>query len=86
MQLNIMGDHLFHKKDPQKRHKYGYSEGQDIGNRRAQRVSFKTYVKQLEEDLLEIELQQELEEQAKEDQLLLDGTDADDADEADDMT
>lgn len=79
-----MGDHLFHKKDPQKRHKYGYSEGQDIGNRRAQRVSFKTYVKQLEEDLLDIEFQQELEEQAREEQQLLNA--ANDEDGADTMT
>lgn len=70
-----MGDHLFHKKDPQKRHKYGYSEGQDIGNQRLQRVSFKSYVKQLEEDLLEDELQQELDEEAKE-ELLDDGDDS----------
>lgn len=46
-----MGDHIFKKKDPTKHHKFGFSEGQDIDLQRKRRVSFKTYMKQLEEEL-----------------------------------
>ena len=51
-----MGDHIDHKKNPQKRHKKTFGENQDVGVKRRQRVSFKAYVNQLEEDLLEQEL------------------------------
>lgn len=55
-----MGEHVNTKKDPLKRHKRGFSEGQDIATKRKQRVTFKHYMQELEEELLEQELQQEL--------------------------
>ena len=54
-----MGDHIFKKKDPTKHHKPGFSEGQDTDLQRKRRVSFKTYVKQLEEELLDLELEED---------------------------
>jgi hypothetical protein len=54
-----MGDHIFKKKDPTKHHKLGFSEGQDIDLQRKRRVSFKTYVKQLEEELLSLEIDED---------------------------
>jgi hypothetical protein len=49
-----MGNHVNTKKNPNKRHKRGFREGENL--ERMQRVSFKNYVKQLEEELLEEEL------------------------------
>ena len=51
-----MGDHVNTKKDGTKRHNRGFSEGQDLQSQRMRRVSFKTYMKQLEEDLLDEDL------------------------------
>lgn len=56
-----MGDHVNTKKDTKKHHKRGFAESADINLQRARRVTFKHYVQQLEEDLLEQELE-ELEE------------------------
>jgi len=51
-----MGDHLKNnRKDGSKHHKRGYSESVDLMNQRARRVSFKKYVEQLEEELLDAE-------------------------------
>jgi hypothetical protein len=52
-----MGDHINTKKDPHKRQKRRFSEGQDPMSQRKQRVSFKSYIQHLEEDLLEEEFQ-----------------------------
>jgi hypothetical protein len=52
-----MGNHVNTKKNPNKRHKRGFREGENL--ERMQRVSFKNYVKQLEEELLEEELLEE---------------------------
>lgn len=51
-----MGDHIFNKKDPNKHHKKVFGENQDIGAKRRQKVSFKAYMQQIEEDLLADEL------------------------------
>lgn len=51
-----MGDHVNTKKDTTKHHKAGFSEGRDVRLERARRTSFKTYVQNLEEDLLEQEM------------------------------
>lgn len=51
-----MGDHVNTKKDTSKHHKAGFSEGRDVRLERARRTSFKTYVQNLEEELLEDEL------------------------------
>lgn len=51
-----MGDHVNTKKNTAKRHKAGFSEGQDIAVQRRNRVSFKSYLNDLEDDLLEQEL------------------------------
>lgn len=51
-----MGDHVNTKKDPSKHHKRGFAESRDIRIERARRVTFKKYVEQLEEDLLDYEL------------------------------
>ncbi len=48
-----MGDHVNTKKDTAKRHKRGFAESRYIVNERARRVTFKKYVEQLEQDLLE---------------------------------
>lgn len=48
-----MGDHLNTKKDPSKHHARGFSEAQDLRLARARRVTFKQYVHQLEDDLLD---------------------------------
>jgi hypothetical protein len=50
-----MGNHVNTKKNPNKRHKRGFREGEQL--ERMQRVSFKNYVQQLEEELLEQELE-----------------------------
>lgn len=52
-----MGDHVNTKKDTSKHHKRGFVESRDIRIERARRVTFKKYVEQLEEDLLEEELE-----------------------------
>lgn len=52
-----MGDHVNTKKNTLKRHKAGFSESRDIRVERARRVTFKNYIQELEEDLLEQELQ-----------------------------
>lgn len=52
-----MGDHIFNKKDPNKHHKKVFGENQDIGAKRRQKVSFKAYMQQIEEELLEDELE-----------------------------
>ena len=52
-----MGEHINTKKDTAKRHKRGFSEGQDIEIQRRRRASFKSYLKELEDDLLEQELE-----------------------------
>lgn len=54
-----MGDHVNKKKDPSKHHKRGFAEGQDVAGARMRRVSFKNYLKELEEDLLDLELQED---------------------------
>ena len=54
-----MGEHLNTKKDGTKRHKRGFSEGVDIAVQRRRRASFKSYLLDLEEELLEQELQAE---------------------------
>jgi hypothetical protein len=51
-----MGDHVNTKKDTTKHHKRGFAESQDVRLQRARRVSFKRYVEQLEEELLDEEL------------------------------
>ena len=57
-----MGEHVNTKKDTQKHHKRGFAEGQDIRLQRARRVTFKNYIQQLEDDLLEQELEEDAEE------------------------
>ena len=52
-----MGDHVNTKKNTLKRHQAGFSESRDIRVERARRVTFKNYIQELEEDLLEQELQ-----------------------------
>lgn len=59
-----MGDHVNTKRNTAKRHKRGFNEGQDIAIQRQRRVSFKHYLNELEEELLE----QELEDSAEEDE------------------
>lgn len=54
-----MGDHVNTKKDTTKHHKAGFSEGRDVRLERARRTSFKSYVQNLEDDLLEQELSTE---------------------------
>lgn len=54
-----MGDHINTKKNTSKRHKRGYNESQDIAIQRQRRVSFKNYLYELEEDLLEQELEED---------------------------
>ncbi len=56
LEESIMGDHVNTKKDTTKHHKAGFSEGRDVRLERARRTSFKTYVQNLEEELLEQEL------------------------------
>ena len=51
-----MGDHVNTKRDTKKHHKRGFSEGQDIATQRHRRIGFKQYMKELEEELLEQEL------------------------------
>ena len=51
-----MGDHVNTKKDVNKRHKRGFSEGLDIQSQRKRRVTFKTYMKELEENLMDSDL------------------------------
>lgn len=51
-----MGEHIDTKKDTSKHHKAGFSEGRDVRLERARRTSFKSYVQNLEEELLEDEL------------------------------
>ena len=53
---SIMGDHVNTKKDTSKHHKAGFSESRDVRVERARRTSFKSYVHDLEEELLELEL------------------------------
>ena len=45
-----MGEHVNTKKNVQKRHKKGFAEAQDINVQRARRVTFKSYMQQLEDD------------------------------------
>lgn len=51
-----MGEHVNTKKDTSKHHKAGFSEGRDVRLERARRTSFKSYVQNLEEGLLEEEM------------------------------
>lgn len=51
-----MGEHIGQKRDSKKRHKSGYNEGRDFKIERARRVTFKNYIQDLEEELLEQEL------------------------------
>jgi hypothetical protein len=51
-----MGDHVNTKKDTSKHHKRGFAESQDVRLQRARRVSFKKYIEELEEELLDEEL------------------------------
>jgi hypothetical protein len=51
-----MGDHVNTKKDTTKHHKRGFAESQDVRLQRARRVSFKKYIEELEEELLDEEL------------------------------
>lgn len=53
-----MGNHLNTKRDPSKHHKRGYAESQDIATQRQRRVSFKHYIQELEESLLEQEFEE----------------------------
>lgn len=48
-----MGTHLTRNKDTSKRHKRGYNESRDITTERLQRISFKRFVAEMEERLLE---------------------------------
>ena len=52
-----MGDHVNTKKDTTKHHKRGFAESQDVRLQRARRVSFKKYIEELEEELLDEELE-----------------------------
>lgn len=54
-----MGEHINTKKDPLKHHAKGFSDGQDVKLQRRLKASFKTYINQLEEDLLEQEMTSE---------------------------
>ena len=54
-----MGDHVNTKKDTKKHHKRGFAESADIRLQRARRVTFKKYVEELEEELLNYELENE---------------------------
>jgi len=56
-----MGDHVNTKKDTSKHHKRGFAESRDIRIERARRVTFKKYVEQLEEELLDEELENDFE-------------------------
>lgn len=51
-----MGEHINTKHNGTKRHKKGFNESQDVRAQRAARVSFKTYMQNLEDDLLEQEM------------------------------
>lgn len=51
-----MGEHVNTKKDTKKHHKAGFSESRDVRVERARRVSFKSYMQNLEDELLEQEL------------------------------
>jgi hypothetical protein len=51
-----MGDHVNTKKDTTKHHKRGFAESADVRLQRARRVSFKKYIEELEEELLDEEL------------------------------
>jgi hypothetical protein len=44
------------KKDTTKHHKRGFAESADVRLQRARRVSFKKYIEELEEELLDEEL------------------------------
>lgn len=50
-----MGTHLNRTKDGSKRHKRGFSESRDIPIERRQRISFKKFVAELEERLIELD-------------------------------
>jgi hypothetical protein len=54
-----MGDHINKKRDRSKHHKRGFNESQDIQSARRDRVSFKNYLQELEEELLELDMIQE---------------------------
>jgi hypothetical protein len=51
-----MGEHLNTKKDPSKHHKRGFSEGVDVVTQRKSKASFKNYLQDLEDDLMNEEL------------------------------
>lgn len=55
-----MGEHINTKHNGSKRHKKGFYESADVGAQRARRVTFKAYVKDLEDDLLEQELSEKV--------------------------
>ena len=54
-----MGDHVNTKKDTSKHHKAGFSEGRDLRLERARRVTFKSYINDLEESLIDDDLNAE---------------------------
>jgi len=51
-----VGEHINTKHNGLKRHKKGFNESADVHAQRAARVSFKTYMQNLEDELLEQEL------------------------------
>ena len=50
-----MGDHVNTKRDSKKHHKRGFTE--DVATQRHRRIGFKQYMKELEDELLEQELE-----------------------------
>lgn len=48
-----MGTHLTRNKDTSKRHKRGYTDSRDITTERLQRISFKRFVTEMKERLLQ---------------------------------
>lgn len=54
-----MGDHVNTKKDPNKHSKPVYGEGRDVPIERRRRASFKSYLQNLEDDLMEQEMNTE---------------------------
>jgi hypothetical protein len=54
-----MGDHINTKKDPNKHSKPVFGEGRDVPVERKRRASFKHYLQNLEDDLMEQEMNSE---------------------------
>lgn len=57
-------DELFvkenHKRDRKKHHKNGFNEGQDVQTKRHARIHFKNYLRDLEEEALEWDDEEDL--------------------------